>query len=180
MFTKKNKLVIPGEKKEFKKTTYVKKEVAPYDTKRLWEYSIWLISKRDYSEQEILKKLKAKQPDPEIYEPVLNKLIDSKYINDERRANSIVSAYMNSESTNKIKQRLIMKGIDKETIQNTLDDNISDEKQLETALQLLIKKFKIYDKEYKQKYSQHLASRGFSWDNISKAINNFKDYEDLE
>lgn len=177
MFEKKpkGKLTMPGEKDEFSRKTYKKKEMVIYDDKRLWEYSLWLLSRKDYTVKEMITKLKTHQTDMEKIELVISKLLDKKYLNDERRATNIVNSYKNRESPSKLKQRLFNKGVDKETIQQVIEESISEEEPQNTANALLLKKFKIYNKELEQKYYSHLASRGFGWDIISKAVDSFKD-----
>lgn len=171
----KNKLEFPGDTKStYKKKTYEKKEVQPYDEKRLLGYAVWLLSRSDYTAFEITNKMKKHQPDLEIVQKVVDKLTDLNYINDERRATSIANSYLTKEAPAKLKQRLTMKGVDKEIIQSVIDENSTPEKELITAIKLLNRKYKIYDKDMYQKYTSHLSSRGFSWNIISNAIAEFK------
>jgi regulatory protein len=151
-----------------------KKEPKPYDAQRLLQYSIWLLSRRDYTQFEMNNKLLSKQPDSAIVQSVLDKLLDYKYIDDERRANSIFNSYNKKESPNKTKRRLFLKGVDSELVDKIISENVTDEQQISNAFNLLNKKFKTYDHEKSQKYYQFLASKGFSWDLISKALSQFK------
>lgn len=177
MFNSGKKLSFPNEakpKNNYKKKTYEKKEPAPYDEKRLWSYAIWLLSRKDYTAFEITQKMLKHQPDSDIVDKVISKLKEVNYINDERRATSIANSYLKKEAPAKLKQRLSMKGVDKETIQSVIEEVSSPELELETALKLLQRKFKHYDKEVYPKYTSHLSMRGFSWNIISQAIDHFK------
>lgn len=173
---KSKKLSFPGEGKNqsYKKKTYEKKETPPYDEKRLWSYAIWLLSRKDYTAFEITNKMKKHQPDVSIIEKVITKLKDVNYINDERRATSIANSFLKKEAPAKLKQRLSMKGVSKETIQTVIEETSTPEQELETAIKLLNRKFKFYNKELYPKYTAHLSMRGFSWDIISKAVSDFK------
>lgn len=173
--TSKKKLDFPGDAKStYKKKSYEKKDIAPYDEKRLWTYCIWLLSKRDYTAFEITSKMKKHQPDMEQVQNVLEKLIQSNYINDERRSTSIAQSYLQKEAPSKLKQRLSMKGVDKDTINLVIEQNSSPELEFKTALTLLERKFKTYNKDVYSKYVSHLSMRGFSWEIISKSIIDFK------
>ena len=67
---------------------------------------------------------------------------------------------------------LRQKGIDTNTIKNVLDDSEMDE--LKIAKELISKKeskWKRYDEDTrKQKISQYLAGKGFSWDIVKSVI----------
>lgn len=173
MFDKPNKkfkkIVLPGEQEEVKRKRFEKKEMVIYDDKRLWEYSIWLLSRKDYTVAELTRKLKTHQTDIEKIQEIIDKLVSKQYLNDERRARNLVNNLKNKDSISKITQRLSQKGVSKEIIKQVLEENIGEDEQQETANNVLVKKFKIYNKEMEQKYYQFLANRGFSWDIISKA-----------
>lgn len=156
------------------------KEIKPkiFDEKRLMSYCIWLLSKRDYSEFEIKEKMQKYQPDEKIINTVCSKLVELSYINDERRANSIFNQYIRKEGIKKISYRLKQKGIDKELIEQIISEKTSDDDYQENTdskiLQLLISKYKSFNQEHYQKYANFLASRGYSWKDISQAISEFK------
>lgn len=163
--------------KKYKSKDYTKKSEQKskiFEAPRLYTYAIWLLSRKDYSAHEMEQKMKKYQPDLSIIEQTIKKLIDYGYINNERRASNLIQVYSKKESSYKVKQRLAQKGIDKETIQNTLEQMGVKDSEQDTAYGLLVKKFKHFDVELKQKYCAFLANKGYGWDIISKSIDKFK------
>ncbi|NCQ51617.1 regulatory protein RecX [archaeon] len=157
----------------FKKTkNYAAKDQPQkiFDPARLYSYSLWMLSRRDYTIFELSQKMKKYQPDDSIILTTVEKLISLGYLNDERRATNIINSYIKKESSHKIKRRLSEKGVSKELIEEVINECINDDIELEMAKNNLLKKFKIYDAEKKQKYCSFLASRGYGWNIISKSI----------
>lgn len=152
-------------------TEIPKKIFAP---ERLYSYCIWLLGRKDYTTFEITQKMKNYQPDEKIIQTTVDKLVASGYINDERRATNIVNAYIKKESSYKIKRRLSEKGVSKDLIEEVIRESVDEDIEIEMASNMLIKKFKYFDKEKKQKYCSFLVSRGYGWDIISKAIDHLK------
>ncbi len=163
-------------KNKFK--NYTMKEPKIFDPQRLYNYGLWLLSRRDYSKYELFTKMKKYQPEEKIIEEILQKLEKNSFLNDKRVINSVYQTYSKKESASKIKNRLILKGINKDDIGDFLSDNTDSTKELESATVLLIKKFKYYNPELTKKYYSMLANKGFSWDIVSKAVTQFKEQED--
>jgi regulatory protein len=159
-------------KKITKDGTEVKKKI--FAPERLYSYGIWLLGRKDYTTFEMTQKMKNYQPDEKIIQETIDKLVAQGYINDERRAINIVNAYIKKESSYKIKRRLSEKGVSKDMIEDVIRDSVDDGVEIEMATKMLIKKFKHFDKEMKQKYCSYLVGRGYSWDVISKAIEHLK------
>lgn len=157
-----------------------------YNEEKLYNYGINRLSEQDYGRHELLKKMKNLQEDEEMINRVLDKLEGQKFLNDNNRIRSFLMSYSNSESVNKTKQRLIQKGFDKKNIEAVLDDMensgiykaIQDkETEEEKALALLIRRYRIYEVEKKEKMSRFLASKGFNFDIISKVMKTFSNGE---
>ena len=126
--------------------------------------------------------MKNLQEDEEIINKVLDKLEGQKYLSDNNRIRSFLMSYSNSESVNKTKQRLIQKGFNKKIIEDVLEEMehsgiykaIQDkESEEEKALALLIRRYRIYEIDKKEKMSRFLASKGFNFDIISKVMKTF-------
>lgn len=152
----------------------VEKKPKIFASERLYSYALWLLNRRDYTVYEISQKMKKYQPDEKIIQDTVAKLVENGYINDERRATNLINSYIKKESSYKIKKRLADKGVSREVIQEVLEECVNEELESEVAQSLLIKKFKTYNPELKQKYASYLAGRGYNWDIISKAIEHLK------
>lgn len=168
MFNK--KIQKRGEEKE-------KKVFAP---DRLYSYGIWLLGRRDYTTFEMAQKMKNYQPDEKIIQEVIDKIVDLGYINDERRATNIVNSYIKKESSYKIKRRLAEKGVSKEMIEEVIEECVDEDTEIEMAKKMLVKKFKVFNPDNRQKYASYLAGRGYGWDVISKAVDYLKKQNDEE
>lgn len=150
------------------------KEQKIFDAARLYSYAIWLLSRKDYSPFEMSQKMKKYQPDEAIIEGVIIKLTTQGYISEERLSNNTIRAYTKKESINKVKMRLINKGISKDVIEQSIEEEFNKDAELENGLHLIEKKFKTFNIEFKQKYYAFLASKGYDYSTISKIISKFK------
>lgn len=143
-----------------------------YSAQKLFNYAINRLSSRDYARKELFDKMNRFKTQPGDIEKTLDRLAELGYINDERRAKSLVTQYSKKESLHKIKNRLTQKGISRDLAQSVIEQ--ANEEQIENpAVELLNKKFKIYDKNNWDKMVRFLASKGFRYDEISKAIRAF-------
>lgn len=161
-----------------------------YDERQLYNYVINRISTRDYGRHELLTKMKRLQPDLDMINKVLDKVQDQGYISDSKRARSLFNQFEGKESVNKTTQRILKIGINKDTIEDVLEEMRSqksvfshqdddDEIPVETknAAELLSKKFRSYDFEKKDKMVRFLVSKGYKYDTIKKALNYFSEQE---
>lgn len=156
-----------------------------YNEQQLYNYGINRLSSRNYARKELLDKMKRLQPDLEQVNRVLDKLEDQKYLSDHNRARSIFNQFNGRESINKIKNRMLQKGVKKDVVENFIEDCIlNQEKEYEEqeitsevsdAYDLVLKKFKTYDYEKRDKMTRFLASKGFKYDSINKAIIKLKE-----
>ncbi len=158
--------------KNFKNQKEKKPKV--FAPERLYSYGLWLLSRRDYTAHEITEKMKKYQPEIDIIEKTISRLVEQGYINDERRATNLINSYIKKESSYKIKRRLSEKGISKEIIEEAILNNVDKDAEIENAKQMILKKFKSYNQDMYQKYASYLAGRGYNWDIISKAIDFLK------
>lgn len=138
-------------------------------------YAMYLLSKKDRTKKEMIDKLKDKGFDEDIILYVLDKLSENNWINDE----TYCEKYINDKTkflkygVNKIKAKLYSKGVDKEIISKEIikiDNNL----EFENALTLAQKKLcsiKEKDKyKIKAKISNHLITKGYSYDTIKKVF----------
>lgn len=136
------------------------------------------LSFRPRSEKEVRDRLLLKKAPAEIIDRVINSLKENKFLNDEEFAKWFIENRLrfNPKGIRIIKMELKQKGIDGETIDQTINSlqltvNNSD---LESAKKLVEKKLPRYKGLEKQiiyqKLGAFLARRGFGWDIIKKSI----------
>lgn len=142
-----------------------------------------ILSKASQSEKQIRQKL-AKDYEEDTIERVIEFLQKYKFIDDEDLASRIINTNvnLNKYGKNKIKQNLYNKGIDKNIIENAIDD-IDTNKEFENALYLGKKRYDRLKNEDPrkayQKIGNHLAYKGFNYDIIKKVLNNlFNDVDE--
>lgn len=153
-------------KKDFSKS--YKKE---YDYQSLLSYSLFLLSKRDYSIKKMTEKLSSKTENEDFVNQVISKLIDNNYLSDERKAQSIIRTYSNKETGEKLKQRLKLAGINQQTIEDLKEDLTPEKQELEEKCKaLFLSKFKSYHPDYYDKYVRFLLNKGFDYSIISIII----------
>lgn len=137
-----------------------------------------ILNKAEQSEKTLRDKLS--DYDEDTIDKVIEYMKELKYLDDKGFAERI--AHSNSSISrfgkNKIKQNLYKKGIDKSDIEDVLS-NLDDDNELENALYLARKKYKLIKNEDKrkiyQKLMQHLTYKGFSYDISKKAISRVLD-----
>ena len=138
-------------------------------------YALKLLSLRAYTEKNMLSKLKDRTENETVSQNVIEFLKEYGYINDEDFAFRYAEECLNFKKygRKKIKYKLMEKGISAdlaETAVNNLEDN---EKETENLLALAEKKLKgDFDIKNVMKTKRYLASRGYSFDDIERAIKN--------
>lgn len=137
------------------------KEVKDYLYKRLYKLKKLDKALKEKLKEKVLKKLKKKKllDDSEFAAWWVNQRLDFKFFGKQ-----------------KLRTELIIKGIKREIIDSVLAE-IDQTELLELAKKLLQKKKKVYQKlkprELRQKLINHLQRRGFSWEIIKTAIDDF-------
>lgn len=139
----------------------------------LLSYVLNLVSRRPYSEKEIIDKLKRKEAGDETISQIISKLKANNLINDELFAQNLVYFDRNRNlGKNKIIRHLKEKGIN-EGIINNLD--FPEEEELEQARllvpKLAIKYVSLAFENQKRHLCQALVARGYSLDIARQAIN---------
>lgn len=145
---------------------------------RFYNKALEFLSYRPRSEKEVRDKLKKKQVEFQIIEKIIAKLKEKKFINDEEFARMFLENRLRFKprSTRLIKLELKQKGIDPEIINNL---QLAVDNDLESAKKLVEKRIErvrnLPKQEIYQKLGRYLASKGFSWDTIKKAIDEMLD-----
>lgn len=135
-----------------------------------------LCAKSEHCISDIRKKLYTWHLEEEEHNKVIDKLIKGKFIDEIRYANAFAREKFiyNKWGTQKITYTLMMKGIPHEIIEQAIEKNIDSEQmenQLTALLNSKIKHIKAKtSQEYKQKLMRFGASRGYTMEQITKAI----------
>lgn len=131
---------------------------------------------RQRSKKELSRKLQQKKISEKTIKKVLEILEKQKYIDDEKFAKNFLEDKLKSKPAGRrlLKLKLSEKGISREILQKTIDENYSDEKEFEAA-SLLLKKYKTGIKkadsnEMKSKCYRYLISRGFDFEIVKKLL----------
>lgn len=144
--------------------------------KKALNYSLNLLAKYYKTEKELTKKLQEKEYNLETIAAVINKLIELGYLNDEMYVEAYIRSKENTNATiNKktIYNKLLMKGIDKELIQKSLENAEIDE--YDVALKAAEKKLRTLKgspREKKAKLYSYLYGKGFEYETCTKIVNN--------
>ncbi|NMB57263.1 hypothetical protein GYA19_05015 [Candidatus Beckwithbacteria bacterium] len=157
----------------------------------LWQISIRLRSQKEVEAylinrtENLLKKYNLKTNDlTTLINKTVEKLIQNKYLDDEKFAKEYVYQRVNYRQKGKrvIRLELLQKGIDEAIIEKVLATSFTDENK--RNIQDLIAKidkqtsYRHYDNSKKRKiFSSRLISRGFSWDEIKNQIDEYLNKE---
>ena len=131
---------------------------------------------RERSKKEIRDKLKTKEYLPATIEKVLEKLERLNIVNDKRFAEVFVRDRMKLKPKGKrvLQMELMQKGINKDIIEEVLQDLVGNEQEIELAKKVLAKaekKYSGFDKNVKRdKTIRYLLSKGFSYDIVEKVL----------
>lgn len=131
------------------------------------------------TENEVRKKCEILNYNEDYTDEVINYLKDANYINDELYVSKYIKNVMNLKrsSITEIKIDLLKRGVKEEIIENEILKNYEELNsfELNSAINLAVKKYKIYETEKIRKY---LFNKGYTFNNISKAIDNLKSMND--
>ena len=139
-------------------------------------YVFRLLSYRERSRREVEARLEKRKHSPETIRKVLNYFTKIDLINDERFARLWVRSRLNyhPRSAYLIRRELKEKGVEEESIDRALDEEMPPEREGELLLQLARSRWDFYrrDEEFsrKRKTFAYLARRGFSPGAIQTAI----------
>lgn len=130
------------------------------------------------TENEVRNKCTQLKYDEEYTDEVIEYLKEAGYLNDK----VYVEKYINNvkklkhASANEIRIDLMRKGVDSDLIDYGLSDDSINEFELESAIYLVNKKIK--SGEDIEKVRKYLLNKGYTYSNVSKAIDNFENIDD--
>lgn len=153
----------------------IKTEILP---KRAKKRCLNLLQKRPYTEHKLRDKLEEGHYTEDIIEDAINYVKSFHYIDDYEYACRYIFYHKDSESRKKMEEKLMMKGVRRETLQKAFWDSYNSEDEimeieLEQAKKLLVKKKynpENADWKEKQKVYTFLMRKGISSYVIKKAM----------
>ena len=150
--------------------------------KRAFLRCLHLLDKRDYTESQIIRKLRDGGYPEKTIEYAVSKAKGYGYINDDSYAARYIVCHLDKKSVNSIKRTLYQRGINEATIENALNELKQDgyESDEMALIERLLIKRHYYEgphdaKEY-NKQLRYLLSKGFSFDNVKLALKNSEPY----
>lgn len=129
-----------------------------------------LLEKMDYTEYQILQKLKKSGYPQEIVEEILAFLKEKHYLDDDRYIEHYLECYGQRLSRRQLQQKLRQKGLDAERIEFALE-NMDAVDESELIRELMQKRHydpAEADEKARQKMMRYLLGRGFSFEEIRK------------
>ncbi len=135
-----------------------------------------LLAYKQRSKKEIVKKLKQKKISYKIIDEIVELLEKQKYLDDKAYAKNYLDDRLNSKPIGKrlAKLKLFEKGIEKELIEATVNENYSDDKVIGLAAEVLKKyekKIRYRDAaDKKNKCYRYLISKGFDHETAGKVL----------
>jgi regulatory protein len=145
---------------------------------KCFDYCMRLLGRQNYFEKAIVDKLRQKEYSDEDIRYAVEKLKRYGYLDDTKLAEAFVKdkKKFSKKGPKYIAGALKMKGIDYETIAQTIDENYSKEEELENGMAVALKKLEVYrrkESDYyalKNKMYGYLLQRGFTSSVINKIL----------
>ncbi|WCK57059.1 RecX family transcriptional regulator (plasmid) [Aneurinibacillus sp. Ricciae_BoGa-3] len=143
---------------------------------KAFNYAVNLLSFRSRSKGELNTKMKQKGYEPNIMDKAIEKLVYYGYLNDYDFSKQLVHDRQKFKKAGKnlLKQELYHKGVDKEVIEQVLQESVNEEEEYQQAYELTEKKAKSLSNDDRnakyRKLTGLLARKGYSFDIISKVI----------
>ena len=146
----------------------------------LKDYALWLLGSREYTAKRLTEKCTERYPDQlDEIESLINKFIQEKYLDDERFCEVMIrSEIRKGNGKQKIIQKLMQKGVAISLAKTQADALIEDKDMFDPAWTLAEKKKIQIERKYpdlsdfekRQKITQYLAGRGYSFDLIKEVL----------
>ena len=144
--------------------------------KRAKKRCLMLLQKKDYTEEELRRKLRAGEYPQDSIDEAIDYVKGYHYVDDYRYCKSYISCYGDKCSRQQILSRLLAKGVDKNCILEAYEEvqsmgEVVSEEELIYAL-LSKKHFDIAaaDMKSRQKMYRHLLYKGFSIEGVSRVF----------
>lgn len=145
---------------------------------KCFHYGMYLLERHSYFKKALITKMQQKEYDEEAISFAINELIKYRYLDDERLTEAFIKdkKKFSKKGPRYIASALMAKGIEKESIDEALEQCYEEEEALENCKSLINKKLEYYKRktsssyELKGKLYAFLAQRGYRSDTIKKSI----------
>lgn len=151
------------------------------DKRRAKERALYLLTVRDHSYKELYDKLCHNYPD-EISKEVCYNMTRLGLIDDYKYARKLCEEYIISKKYGeyRVKSELYRRGIDKNTIEELLEEyNEDSEERLEKLVERKYARY-LTDRKGLQKVKSALARQGYSFSDINSVLENYSDEIDWD
>lgn len=162
------------ERNELKKIIYAS------NFRRAYEYSLYCLDYRDYSAEEMYKKILDTYKSEKLCHDVIKKLTGAGIIDDSRYAEKLARKLVESRKYGyrRAKREILLKGISEETADEALERY--DDMYSENLMELLEKKHYRYltdrtDRKSIEKVKNALVRYGYGFDEINSAVREYFD-----
>ena len=155
-----------------------------YSKQKAKSYIFYLLSIKSRTKKEIIDKLKRKEYNIDIINEAIKEVEELDYINDKKYALDFASDSLNFKKYGKnlVKRKLFLKGIDKNTIDETIEKVFGKVNEFDMAYDLAKRKLRSYGKKDNKTLARRLQGflirRGYSFDAAIKTIK--KIFKELE
>lgn len=148
---------------------------------------MYLLGERDYGKAELTEKL-VRTYNREIAEEAVEYICSLGYINDEEYAAKLADYFIKSKhyGVRRAKQEMLRRGLDRELVENTLED-FSEEELDEELTALIEKKYinKVSDPDDRRRTVAALVRRGYGFGSVKRCIEavleeHCEDFEECE
>lgn len=141
--------------------------------KRVRMRAMYLLNQMDRTEQQLRTKLKQNGYTDYMIDQALAYVKSFGYINDSGYTERFIMSRMKKKSKKEIYAALCQKGIDKETIDQALEECYAEEDEKEAIKDLIRKKrFDVENADYKEKEKiyAYLMRKGFSYESVRQVL----------
>ncbi len=140
--------------------------------------ALFYLGRAARTQKQMREYLQKKEHSEDIIEATLARLLEYGYLDDGEYAESFVRSHGFGGGRRKLQSALMQKGLDRETAEQAAL-SVSDEDELRGALNWIAKWERQLDglpeREKRDKIYRRLASRGYEWEIIQKALNGIND-----
>lgn len=149
------------------------REIKKHLKKRAIKRLIYILSKSDKTEYELIKKLANSSYPKDVIKYAILYIRKYEYIDDKNYIRDYIEIYKDSRSKYRIKSDLLKKGLKISDIDIALEENfVDEEKQINNFLENISVGLVIEDKKDLNKLINRLMRKGYKYDIIKKCIQN--------